>query len=166
MGGGILIEADKAVFQKLLINRPNPKIAKYNVALCDKDEMIEFMQISGPAQMLSGIVSEYDPRHLERIKRECRENGGEMNIITMQGARFDTIMANHSDIDEISYLSIDVEGGEMQILQSIDFEKFDIKLIGIENNYGDFAITRFLQKRGYKLIFALGCDDFYAKKDK
>lgn len=158
--GGLLIEPDSAVFAKLLINRPHTP--KYNVAIYDKDETIEFMQISGYAQMLSGILSQYDKRHLARIKREVAENGGETRIVSVQGARFDTIMRKVGR-KRIDYLSIDVEGGEMKVLQSIDFATFDIALIGIENNYNDFNITRFLREHGYRLIFVLGCDEFYAK---
>jgi len=159
----VLIEADSQIFEKLLINRPNTH--KYNVALYHKNEMIEFMQISGYAQMLSGIVSEYDKRHLERIKREVRDNGGECRIVSMQGARFDSIMADLG-VSVIDYLSIDVEGGEMKILESIDFSAFEITLIGIENNYGDSSIADLLSRYGYKKIVNLGCDEFYARYAK
>ncbi|WP_307983753.1 hypothetical protein [uncultured Helicobacter sp.] len=52
----------------------------------------------------------------------------------------------------------------MKILESLDFENFDIGLLGIENNYKDFVIPKFLKSKGYKKIFRLGCDEFYAKR--
>ncbi|MCX2717594.1 FkbM family methyltransferase [Helicobacter sp. MIT 21-1697] len=160
---GILIEADSNVFPKLLQNRQSPTSTKYNVALCDKDEEIEFLQIQGP-QMLSGIMSEYNKEHLERIEREIAEFGGSKKIIKIQGMKFDSIMANHKDIKEIDYLSIDVEGGEMSILESIDFSKYHIHLIGIEDNYPqDSGIYEFLSARGYKEIIRLGCDRFFER---
>ncbi|WP_394997185.1 FkbM family methyltransferase [uncultured Helicobacter sp.] len=163
-GGGVLIEADSNVFAKLLSNRPNPNVAKYNVAICEYDGEVEFLQVSGYAQMLSGIVSAYDKRHLERIEREVRRFGGSINKIKMQGARFDSIMKNHQR--HIDYLSIDVEGGEMGILKSIDFSAYDITLIGIENNYYTNEIPNFLHDKGYVKFIRLGCDEFYTKPHK
>ncbi|STQ86527.1 FkbM family methyltransferase [Helicobacter muridarum] len=158
----MLIEADSNIYPKLLENRPNPNIKKYNVALCNTDGEVSFMQIIGP-QMLSGIVSEYDKRHLERIDREVAECGGSYQIIKMQGARFSTIMKEQQK--KIDYISIDVEGGEMKILESIDFDSYDIRLIGIENNYNTDDIYNFLKVRGYKKILKLGADDFYIKEN-
>ncbi|WP_163566216.1 FkbM family methyltransferase [Helicobacter suis] len=161
-GGGVLIEADSNVYTELLKNRSNPKIKKHNVALCNTDGEVSFMQITGYAQMLSGIVSEYDKRHLEWIEREVNRHGSDCQIVKMQGARFDTIMKGEQK--KIDYLSIDVEGGEMKILESINFDNYDIRLIGIENNYGCDDIYNFLKPRGYKKILRLGCDDFYIKE--
>lgn len=122
------------------------------------------MAISGYAQMLSGIVSEYNEEHLKRIHREIKECGGSYEIVKMQGARFDTIMAKHSDIDEIDYLSIDVEGGEMKILKAIDFSKYKINLLGIEDNYPKTSgISEYLASKGYKEIARLGCDRMFKR---
>lgn len=159
---GILIEADSNVFADLLKNRPNTNIAKYNVAVCENDGELEFLQISGYAQMLSGILDKYDQRHLERIKREVKQFGGSIEIKTIQGLRFDTIMKHHQK--HIDYLSIDIEGGEMSVLQTIDFNAYDITLIGIENNYKNREISIFLRNKGYKKIIQLGCDEFYLKQ--
>lgn len=158
-----MIEADEKVFKKCEINRPNTD--KYNVALCDRDGEIEFMSITGYAQMLSGIVSEYNEEHLKRIYKEVEETNGKIEIIKMQGAKFDTIMQNYKDVDTIDYLSIDVEGGEMKILQSINFDKYNITLIGIEDNYPQSSgIQEFLKDKGYKKLCDLGCDVFFEKQ--
>ncbi|WP_300906525.1 FkbM family methyltransferase [uncultured Helicobacter sp.] len=95
---------------KLLLNRQGKKNTKYNVALCDRDEEVEFLQVEGAAQMLSGIVGEYDAKHLSRIESEIKAAGGGQ-YYKIQGMRFDTLMAKHHDTTEIDYLSIDVEGG-------------------------------------------------------
>ena len=138
---------------------------KYNVALCDFDGEVEFLQISnGGPQMLSGILEAYDERHLAWIDRELAANGGQKKVIKCKAARFETIMQNHPEIGRIDYLSIDVEGGEMKILGAIDFSRFDIRLIGIEDAYPDSSgIREFLAQKGYREIAALGCDRFFEK---
>lgn len=79
--------------------------------MCDRDEEVEFLQVEGAAQMLSGIVGEYDAKHLSRIESEIKARGGGEQYYKIQGMRFDTLMAKHHDTTEIDYLSIDVEGG-------------------------------------------------------
>lgn len=161
---GVLIEADKNVFEQCVKNRANTD--KYNVALCNIDGEVEFMAIQGSAQMLSGIISEYSKEHLENTYKAIERTGGSYEIVKMQGARFDTIMKNYPDIKEIDYLSIDVEGGELKILQSIDFDKYKIILVGIEDNYPEASgIHEFMSAQGYKKICRLGCDSFYERKN-
>ncbi len=112
--------------------------------------------------MLSGIVSMYDERHLQRIENEVKKYGGTITKVKMQGVRLDSIMKNHQK--HIDYLSIDVEGGELSVLRGIDFNACDITLIGIENNYKDKAISKILSDNGYIKIMQLGCDEFYVKR--
>lgn len=67
-------------------------------------------------------------------------------------------------MNSIDLCSIDVEGGELQVLKSIDFEKTNIECFLIENNYGDKDVEYFLTNRGYELINKLEWDDVYLKK--
>lgn len=52
----------------------------------------------------------------------------------------------------------------MNILASIDFSRYNINLIGIEDNYPqDAGIYEFLTVRGFREIIQLGCDRFFEK---
>ena len=51
--------------------------------------------------------------------------------ISLKTITFDEIIPKNIDID---YLSIDIEGGEMNLLKSIDFKINNIKVISVENN--------------------------------
>ena len=63
----------------------------------------------------------------------------------------------------IDYLSIDTEGGELNILQSIDFDKVTIYIIDVENNYNDPNFKLFLESKGYRLVAHLEFDEIYQK---
>lgn len=83
-------------------------------------------------------------------------------------------------IDEVDYLSIDVEGYEMNVLESVDFSKVKIKVISIENDLGfqklpfigkrlgselgDNKLRKYLKDRGYKYVARIVCDDFFIKE--
>ena len=40
----------------------------------------------------------------------------------------------HSEIKYIDFLSLDIEGGELDILKTIDFNTYSFGLLTIENN--------------------------------
>ena len=73
-----------------------------------------------------------------------------------------TLFNNIIEIKEINYLSIDTEGNELDILQSIDFDKFNIKVISVENNHPeDFSINKFLTKKNFNYFDNIGVDEIY-----
>ena len=58
---------------------------------------------------------------------------------------------------KIDFLDIDVEGADMDVLESLDFEKYSPKLICIEvikENNEDSDIFNFLRKKDYKRIWS------------
>jgi FkbM family methyltransferase len=148
---GILVEPLPSVFQQLEKNRPNA-IHK-NYAISDIETTVDFLEVSGYAEMTSGILASYDPRHARRIRSEIAQLGGKANIIPVQTKRLSGIFAEHS-IDHVHYLSIDVEGAEFSVVKSIDFEKVFIDVIGFESNFTDTCgpIVEYLQARGYRRI--------------
>ena len=66
---------------------------------------------------------------------------------------------------KIDLLSLDTEGGELEILKHIDFEKFDIKAIVVENQYDPAPIRDFLKTKGYGLAQHIQIDDVFVKVD-
>lgn len=153
---GICIEPLPESFEKLKINR---KCTVYNVAICNKTGKISFLDITGYAEMLSGIIESYNPKHLDRIENEIRTKGGEKKVIEVDSFKFSDLI-KEKDID---YVSIDTEGSELEVLKSIDFDKHNIHCISVENNYKDFTIRDFLIDKGYKLVKTMGEDDIYIK---
>jgi len=62
---------------------------------------------------------------------------------------------------EIPFLSIDVEGHEMEVLRGIDFERYRFGCIIVEANGRDNAMARFLGERGYRYLDRLGVDLYF-----
>ena len=63
-------------------------------------------------------------------------------------------------------MSIDVEGGEYEVIKSINFDKVFIDVIGFENNYNDSSIPiiKYLQDRNFKILKDVGADIFMINK--
>lgn len=157
---GVCFEPIPDIFKKLDDNRSCIKIMA-GVAEVEGKEKFTF--VDGPSHMLSGISKEYDSRHRSRIEREIRDLGGSVKEIELQTVLFNKVMKDLG-IFEIDYLSLDTEGNEMKILQSIDWDKFHIKVMTIENNYGDPAQTSFIQSKGYYLMGRLEADEVFVKR--
>lgn len=64
----------------------------------------------------------------------------------------------------IEFLSIDIEGGELEFFESMDFNAHQFGLIAFEHNMNDCvreAIGRILTAHGYRLFQAWDYDDLY-----
>ena len=157
---GICVEPIPEVFEKLKKNRAC-KLIQGVVAPSDGE--FEFKRLHGYTEMLSGIVEFRDDRHDQRTNYEIRLHGGDTEIIKVKGFKVSTILEKYR-IRRVDYLSLDIEGGELEVLETMDFKKYDITCLTVENNYGDDAIKRVLKSKGYRLLFNFRTEDFYIKK--
>ena len=57
---------------------------------------------------------------------------------------------------KIDFVSIDTEGAEMSILQGIDFNRFSIGVLTIENDYNDDKYCDFLRPKGFLCAGRIG----------
>ena len=71
------------------------------------------------------------------------------------------ILEEHK-IKNIDFLSIDTEGSELDILSTIDFDKYIIDVITIEDNYND-PTNDFFKERGYEFVKQIKCDKIFKK---
>ena len=151
---GVNVEANKVVYDKLVINRPNN--ININCAVCNKDGEDEFLFNSGYTEMLSGLKNNFDQRHIERIKRENIERGGTTEIVKVNTRKIETICDEYN-INHINYLSIDVEGAEFDVIKSINFDKVFIDVIGFENNFQDVSlpIIKYLESKNFVIKHVL-----------
>ena len=169
---GLLIEPNPVEFNKRN-QHPRPNSIFENCAISDVEMDINFLSIEGPCNVLSGIMEFYNSQHLERIDRELEmysnhTEGHEIysrkEQIPMKAVRLQTLFSKHN-ITKIDFISIDVEGAELQVLNSINFDKVDISVFMIENNYGLEKETEFLSSKGYKLLGNIQWDSVFIKND-
>jgi len=83
-----------------------------------------------PADELDGIADKMHPFHLTFMKPE----------ITVNCFPFNAIMAA-LDVSHVDYLSLDVEGPELEILQTSDWTQLRIDVIGVEYRVYDGTMS-------------------------
>jgi FkbM family methyltransferase len=127
---------------------------------------VTFSAIKGAPEMLSGITASYDPRHVARIDREVRENGGTVENITVATVKLSDIFAQEG-ITHVDFLSVDTEGSELQVLEGIDFDAVTIDILTVEENYPDqhqiSPVTKFMLSKGYRPHTILVGDIVYVR---
>lgn len=153
---GICIEPIPEVFEALQKNRA---CHLYNVAIAGQSRKdAKFYKVADQLG-LSGLEQQMP----ERIQKGLRKQGLAIESLSVQTMTFDEVMKNHPAIGFIDFLSLDVEGGEMQVLETIDFERFRFGLITIENNPGTAVLRDYMAKRGYRILLDLGVDLMFVR---
>ena len=123
---GICIEPNDDYFQQLVNNRPNSVCE--NLCLSNQNETVAYVKgdrVLHP--MLGGIRAnliehrQYEP---EVIDREP--------IISKQALTLGKLLKKHHAPRTIHYLSMDIEGSELPVLEVFAFEKYNILAISIE----------------------------------
>lgn len=154
---GVCVEPNPKVFEKLSENR---NCTSLNYCISEKKAVLQFLSVSGYGEMLSGLINFFDQKHQDRIDKIIAEHGGSKTLIDIPSLPMKNIFEQQS-ITQIDYFNIDVEGGEMSVLNSIDFSKVKIKVFTIENNNGTRHVRHFLKPKGYSMIGKVGADEVY-----
>lgn len=152
---GLAVEPIPDVYRKLKSTR---QCNTLNACVAEKTGKRKFRINTGYNEMLSGLVNEYHSEHLERIGEDKYQE------IEVDCISFNDLLKEYK-INTVDYLNIDVEGAEFSILSNINFNLFNIRVIGVENNYADFRIPKLLVKNGYEMHSIIGDDEFYVLKN-
>ena len=77
-------------------------------------------------------------------------------------------VSNAKNLDKVDLLKIDVEGHELDVLKSFDFEKYHPSLIITEDNFKDSnkSVRYFLASKGYAVIARDRINYWFAPKSK
>ena len=158
---GICVEPIPEVFEELKKNRTCHLV---NGAISGNDKILEFRRNHGRTEMLSGIIQYRDKRHDKKTEREIETYGGSSEVIKVQGYLLSNLLDKHN-LKSVDYLSLDIEGGEFEVLETINFERYDIRYLTIENNYNEQNIRDLMKEKGYNFFLHHHKDDFYVKEE-
>lgn len=159
---GICIEPLDRAYVELVKNRSSESNTFQKCCVYSQDGTVNFVQNTGYTEMLSGIVSTYDPRHTARLQREQKSYGGNTQVQSKPALTLTSILGA-CGIKHIDYLSVDTEGSEYEVLAGLDFDRVSVRAITVENNYPDTFgnIHELLENNGFKHCARLGGDEVY-----
>lgn len=160
---GINIEPDPTLFKEFLKLRKRD--ININVGVAAKDGLMDFFMMT--VRTLNSFSKE------EAVKAE-KEGYKIVEVKKIQVLPLAKILAEHSEGVFPDFLSLDVEGVDMEILESVDFEKNAPTVICVEtvsfsdsgNGVKDFKIADFLQGKGYMIYADTFINTIFVKNEK
>jgi FkbM family methyltransferase len=140
---GILAEPGRIWHEELTQNR-NCKI-EYDCVYGVTGEVIQFSEVDVPELSTISTYQESDS-HSEFRKKNARYNVSTVSL-------HDLLLRNNAP-RAITYLSIDTEGSEYDILKDFPFENWDISIITVEHNYTEIRekLDFLLQENGFTRV--------------
>lgn len=156
---GLCVEPMPSAFAKLAAKR---KADCKQVCVADFDGESEFTEALSNVDetMLSGLTRYFDPRHVQRIKPFAKDTV----TYKVPVRRLSSLLAEYA-MPQIDYCSIDTEGSELSIIADLDFEKFPISVLTIENNYEDSQIPQLMAVKGYDFVAKLEQDFVFKRRN-
>lgn len=174
---GLCIEANPVVFERLQVNRPN--CTNVNALVSTNATSVPFISFFRDGEKantasdwetgLSGIeTSEFAGNHeISSFKRARLFAAGRPGLKVRRDVLpvtpFARLFAQHG-LTRVDFLSLDVEGHELEVLQSIDFNRVHIRVIVTEGSGP--GVTRLLSSHGFRKLpvtFRLGDSVFLNK---
>ena len=119
------------------------------VALGDENSQVEFCQ--------------YENDYMSGFSDDVDYNGKIKKTYKVQVKKLSDVLAERK-IFHVDFMSLDVEGAELKVLNGLDFSKFKIDYIVMENDKGiqkENVLRNFMWDKGYKLIARLWLDDVW-----
>jgi len=69
----------------------------------------------------------------------------------------------HVQFPQLDYLSLDVDGRELDILKGLDVNRWNVKVAVVENPFNDINIRRYFKDAGFKLVAATHINHVWAR---
>ena len=149
----ILIEPNPDLVIKTKNIRPKAIIHE---CACVSNDNVGYMELQIP--LLSNGVELTGHASLEKNSDE--HNYKSHKSVKVKTETLTSILESDG-IDTVDFLSIDVEGTELEVLKGIDFDKFEPKLILLEDKHLYLNKHLYLKKKGYVLVQRLNRNCWY-----
>lgn len=154
---GIAVEPIPSVFETLKANRTCTLV---NGCVTTQSGTGKFFEVVGGPNMLSTLAIHNIGLTARRLRKNAVRHNATIREIDVPCHTFAELAESHG-IREIDFLSVDTEGGELEILASIDFARFPTKVISVENNYYSPEIRAYLEVQGFFYLGTFKVDEIY-----
>ncbi len=145
---GLLVEAHPQNVEKCRKNRPTAIVEHAAVGGPEATGSVAFNEVKGKGADLLSFISA-DEQHLAR----CRHEGEGICVVQVPYASLAALFKKNG-LNKIDFLSIDIEGAEIEALRGINLTQTRPHLILLEANHEQAAkkLKEFLEPQGYRQI--------------
>jgi len=162
---GILIEPALDLYFKCKRNRGNCNLVlNYACVPFSYKEKFVTMIYSGAMTTTDDLQNEIEnPGNHAKSGGKFIPNYDKLIRFATEGKTLNKILIEANVKDEIDFLSLDVEGVEIEVLKGIDFKKYSFKYMLIESRDIE-KLSLFLSQKNYKLVEQLTEIDYLFSK--
>ena len=126
---GLLIEPNPEYFQDLLVAKRNAYVTNTCLSSTRTSETVQFKALG----LFGGVVCRIDDTQLKFVKKLPHYKT--KDITTQCFTLYSILLALGQT--QVDYFSLDVEGPELEILQTVPFDKLKIDVISVEYRISD-----------------------------
>lgn len=166
---GLLVEANPFTFKQML--RKDRNCNMVNACISKVVPSMKF-EIAGG---LTSAVDLMSPKHKSRMVKDVSTYSktatweGAGNVVETKCVHLNDLLSVIG-VKHVDYFSLDVEGAEMFVLESIDFDTVTFDVLTIEIQEHRSEIQAFMESKGYKKVtgteYKLDFDDIFVPTEK
>jgi len=158
---GALVEALPSNYAKLVKNRPHD--VNVRAVICERSHEVHLVEAPDSTTGTGGIWEFMSPG----FRKQWHPNYMPDNSTTTTCFPLASILTA-LQLSHINFFSLDVEGGEYSVLQTIDFNCTTFDVIAVESLGGSLAdeskttsLTEFLGSHGYRYVSQVGNNHWF-----
>ncbi|WP_167527580.1 FkbM family methyltransferase [Desulfosarcina alkanivorans] len=154
---GILVEPHPEFVKRLaLLYDDQPDISICPYAIAEKEEIRPFFMYGKDKHAQVSTLSENF-----RDRAIARHGDKYLPPIKIQTKPIRNVLQELNSPREIDFMSVDCEGTDMQVLRSMDWENYRVKLVCVEHSMERDGLTQFMQQKGFAFFDATEGNSFF-----
>mmetsp|Transcript_14303 Transcript_14303/g.21414 ORF Transcript_14303/g.21414 Transcript_14303/m.21414 type:complete len:318 (+) Transcript_14303:111-1064(+) len=144
----------------------------WSAAVCNHAQFVHYVDRGHKG--INGILEFMDPRFMQSFHRKFlylnRTEWAKSSSVTVMPCFPLRMMFKRMRLTHVHYFSLDVEGGELSVLHSVDFDavSFDVISVEIEKAFRPASheadITEFLASKNYEKVWCQGRNAWFKRK--
>ncbi|SLN29523.1 hypothetical protein PSA7680_01383 [Pseudoruegeria aquimaris] len=154
---GLLVEADPALCAEARRNRRPPCL---HTAIAAEPGEVEFLSVSEGYRQMGGILGSMGETERAAIEADPRSK---TETIRVPARTLASVLREHG-MFAVDYLSMDIEGAELGVLEGFPFAEFSVTAWTIEANANAQKIVDLMTAQGYAFLGVIGVDLVFALK--
>jgi FkbM family methyltransferase len=157
---GVLVEPNKAISERLRTVRPGDTLLVAGIGI-DETPEADYYMLDNPG------LNTFDKEEAEKVARETRYKI--QQVVKMPLLNLNKVIAEHFGGKAPDLISIDIEGMDFDVLNTLDFKKYRPKLICAETLIVNSLkhnpkTTKLLTDNGYEVRGMTVANTFYLDK--
>jgi FkbM family methyltransferase len=153
----VLVEPIPSLAARIRLERPRAKLFECAVGP-EHGEVV--LTVPEGAETLASVSS--NPSQVQRASH----SSGQLDRIVVAQRTLDSVL-EEAGLGTIDFVTIDVEGYELPVLEGFDLSRWKPRIVILEDNSSGTSldVPLYMEAQGYVRFHSSGCNDWYCRPD-